>query len=126
MLAGCDVISLIPIRDAERARRFYSDTLGLPFVSEDGFAVVFEVGGRTLRLTKVEAFTPQPFSIIGWRVADIATTVQGLADRGVTFERYAALAQDDLGIWAVPDGSARVAWFEDPDGNLLSIVETTR
>ena len=125
MLAGCEVVSLLPIRDAARARRFYADTLGLRFVSEDGFAVVFDAGDGMLRLTTVEAFTPQPFAIIGWRVSDIATTVRGLADRGVAFERYAALTQDDLGIWAPPDGSAKVAWFEDPDGNLLSVVEAT-
>ena len=125
MLAGCEVVSLLPIRDAARARRFYADTLGLRFVSEDGFAVVFDAGDRMLRLTTVEAFTPQPFASIGWRVSDIATTVRGLADRGVAFEPYAALTRDDLGIWAPPDGSAKVAWFEDPDGNLLSVVETT-
>lgn len=124
MLAGCDVISLIPIADAEAARAFYETTLGLRFISDDNFALVFEVNGRFLRLTKVEKLTPQPFSIIGWQVPDAEATVQALAAAGVEFERYGFMEQDELGIWAVPDGSAKVAWFKDPDGNLLSLVES--
>jgi catechol 2,3-dioxygenase-like lactoylglutathione lyase family enzyme len=123
MLGSLDVISLIPITDGARARVFYEETLGLPFIEDDGFAVVFEVNGRRLRLTKVEELRAQPFSIIGWRTPDIEATVRGLAERGVSFSRYPYLEQDELGIWRVPDGSAKVAWFEDPDGNVLSVVE---
>lgn len=124
MLAPHDVISLIPIRDGEAARAFYEGVLGLRFVVDDGFAVVFEVNGRYLRLTRVPELNPQPFSIIGWQVADIAAIVDGLAERGVVFERYPQLEQDARGVWQVPDGSAKVAWFKDPEGNLLSVVES--
>jgi len=124
MLSRHDVISLIPIRDGDSARHFYEETLGLRFVDDDGFAIVFEVHGRFLRLTRVPELTPQPFSIIGWQVPDIAETVRGLMERGVTFTRYPQLEQDELGVWATPDGSARVAWFPDPEGNVLSVVES--
>ena len=124
MLAECDVISLIPILDGERAREFYENKLGLRFIADDGFALVFEVNGRSLRLTKVHELTPYPFSIIGWQVQDIEAAVRGLGERGVEFERFEQLEQNDLGVWSVPDGSAKVAWFKDPDGNLLSVVES--
>ncbi len=124
MLGAHDVISLIPIVDAKAARSFYEKTLGLRFISDDDFALVFEVNGRFLRLTKVQELTPQPFSIIGWQVPDAEATVRALAKAGVEFERYGFMDQDELGIWAVPDGSAKVAWFKDPDGNLLSLVES--
>lgn len=123
MLTNLDPIPLVPTLDADRSRPFYEHTLGLPFVSDDGFAVVFDVNGRTLRLTRVRELTPHPFSILGWHVPDIAATVRGLAEKGVVFERYAQFDQDELGVWAAPDGSAKVAWFHDPDGNLLSVVE---
>lgn len=123
MLTGHDVISLVPIRDAEAARAFYEETLGLRFIADDGFAVVFEVNGRFLRLTRVPELTPQPFSIIGWMVPDIAASAAALRDAGVELVRYDFMQQDALGVWTAPDGSAKVAWFHDPEGNLLSIVE---
>ncbi|MEZ4339294.1 MAG: VOC family protein [Sandaracinaceae bacterium] len=124
MLAGHDVISLLPTRDAERSRAFYEGTLGLRFIEDDGFALAFEVGQRFLRITRVETLTPQPFSVIGWMVPDVAATAAQLVEAGVTLRRYPFLEQDDLGVWATPDGRARIIWFEDPDGNLLSAVET--
>lgn len=124
MLASHDVLSLIPTQKPDEARRYYEEVLGLEYVDDDGFAVVFRVNGRFLRLTKVESFTPQPFSIIGWHVDDIASTVRGLIERGAVMERYDMLEQDELGIWAVPGDHARVAWFKDPDGNTLSVVES--
>lgn len=124
MLGTHDVISLIPIADADAARAFYERTLGLRFLEDDGFAVVFEVNGRFLRLTRVPELTPQPFAIIAWLVPDIAAAVRALAARGVAFERFPQFPQDELGVWTAPDGSAKVAWFKDPDGNLLSVVES--
>ena len=124
MLGSSHVISLIPVRDADRAREFYESKLGLRFIDDDGFALVFEAGGRFLRLTVVDELSPQPFSIIAWQVADMAAQVADLQERGVACERYDSLPQDDLGIWTVPDGSAKVAWFRDPDGNVLSLVES--
>ena len=124
MLESSNVVALLLVTDFARARAFYEKSLGLRFVADDGFALVFESGGRFLRLTKVEAFTPQPFAVIAWQVEDLSSMVEGLRDRGVTFERYPGMEQDQLGIWSVPDGSARVAWFKDPDGNVLSMVSS--
>lgn len=123
MLVDRPLVCLIPIRDAARARAFYEEVLGLRFVNDDGFALSFEVGGRSLRLTKVPELTPHPFSIAAWEVSGIAETVRGLAARGVEFQRYEGMEQDDLGIWTAPGGAAKVAWFRDPDGNLLSVVQ---
>ena len=90
----------MPITDAARAKSFYAEKLGLKFVSEDSFAVVFDANGNMLRLTLVKEFTPQPFTILGWEVADIEATVKQLQAAGVTFERYGDfMKQDELGIW---------------------------
>jgi len=123
MLASEKIIGFVPISDAARAKSFYAEKLGLKFVSEDSFAVVFDANGNMLRLTRVQEVRPQPFTILGWQVSDIAATVQRLQAAGVEFERYADfMKQDELGIWTAPGGS-RVAWFKDPDGNILSVSQ---
>lgn len=122
MLGSEKMMGLVPITDAARAKAFYEKKLGLTFVSEDPFALVFDANGNMLRLTKMKEFTPQRFSILGWQVADIETTIRELAAAGVTFERYSFVQQDDLGIWTAPDGT-KVAWFLDPDGNNLGISQ---
>lgn len=104
------------------AKKFYGDVLGLQLVSEDEFALAFDVSGTMLRIQKVEKFTPQPFTALGWAVADIRASVGRLSKLGVKFEKYPFLEQDELGIWNAPSG-AKVAWFKDPDGNLLSFSE---
>jgi catechol 2,3-dioxygenase-like lactoylglutathione lyase family enzyme len=121
MLASCEVVAFIATANAERARAFYAGTLGLTLVADERVALVFDAHGVTLRIAKVDAFTPQPFTVLGWRVEDIASMVENLTARGVVFERFAGMTQDDAGIWTSPDGS-RVAWFKDPDGNLLSVT----
>ena len=123
MLASERIIGFVPITDAARAKSFYAEKLGLKFVSEDSFAVVFDANGIMLRLTRVAEVKPQPFTILGWQVSDIVATVQRLQAAGVTFERYGEfMQQDELGIWNAPGGS-RVAWFNDPDGNTLSVSQ---
>jgi catechol 2,3-dioxygenase-like lactoylglutathione lyase family enzyme len=122
MLGDKKIVGLIPITDVARAKLFYADKLGLKFVSEDPFALVFDANGNMLRLTKMKEFTPQRFSILGWEVADIEAAVRQLTAAGVAFERYGFLEQDELGIWTAPDG-AKVAWFLDPDGNNLGISQ---
>jgi predicted enzyme related to lactoylglutathione lyase len=77
---------------------------------------------RVVDVSGVEGFKPFPFTILGWSVDDIGKTVKGLEKKGVTFERYAGMDQDQLGIWTSPSG-ARIAWFNDPDGNVLSLSE---
>ena len=123
MLASEKLVGFVPITDPARAKSFYAEKLGLTFVSEDPFAVVFDANGNMLRLTRVQDITPQAFTILGWQVSDIVATVKGLQAAGVTFERYGGfMHQDELGIWDAPGGT-RVAWFKDPDGNTLSVSQ---
>ena len=122
MLGDKKIIALVPVTDAARAKEFYIEKLGLKFVTEDPFAVVFDANGIMLRLTRVKEFAPQPFSILSWEVPDIEAEVRQLSTAGVAFERYGFFKQDELGIWTAPDGT-KVAWFLDPDGNNLGIVQ---
>ena len=121
MLETSRVIAFIPTRDAVRARAFLEGILALRFVAEDNFALVFEVAGTMIRYVKIDDFVPASYTVLGWQVIDIRASVAELASKGVTFERYPGMPQDDLGIWA-SDG-AEVAWFKDPDGNLLSLTQ---
>lgn len=123
MLDQEKLVAFIPSRDPKTARSFFTDIVGLRFISEDPFAVIFDANGVTVRLvdvSMVKDFKPAPFTILGWSVKDIEQTVRGLQERGVTFERFPGMKQDDLGIWATPSG-AKVAWFKDSDGNILSV-----
>lgn len=122
MLGTSDVIAFAATKNPERAREFYESILGLRLVSDEPFALVFDANRTMLRISKVQDLTPAPFTVLGWRVSNIRRTVASLQDRGVVFERYVGLAQDDLGICTFPGGS-RVAWFKDPDGNVLSLTE---
>ncbi|HET7188491.1 MAG TPA: hypothetical protein VFI52_10060 [Gemmatimonadaceae bacterium] len=122
MLADAKVTAFLATTRAKRAAAFYGEILQLPQLSEDEYAIVFDLNGVELRLQKVKEFTPQPFTALGWQVRTIRTTVAALAARGVVFERFPGLVQDAQGIWAAPSG-AQVAWFRDPDGNLLSVAE---
>lgn len=122
-LGKYNIIGFVTIVDVERAKRFYRDTLGLRLVSEEPpFALVFDANGVMLRLVMGRERPPVPGTVLGWQVPDITAAVRDLEQRGVRFERYAQLPQDDLGIWTTPTG-ARVAWFKDPDGNTLSLSE---
>jgi catechol 2,3-dioxygenase-like lactoylglutathione lyase family enzyme len=115
-------MALIATADAAKARSFYEDTLGLRFVGDEPYAVVFALAGAMLRIAKRREVTPAPHSVLGWHVPDIESTVRGLVERGVAFERYGTMDQDALAIW--DSGMARVAWFKDPDGNLLSLTQS--
>ena len=120
MAAPARVIGFIPTKDFRRAKQFYAGKLGLRFVSQDAFALVFKSGGTTIRVVKVPGFKPADYAILGWRVADVPRRVTALGKRGLVFERYPGMQQDALGIWTAP-GGARIAWFKDPDGNVLSL-----
>ena len=121
MLSEATVIALIPTSDAARARTFYEDTLGVRFVADEPYALVFDVNGAMLRIAKRSEVTPAAYSVLGWTVTDIVSVVEGVVERGIEFERYPGMDQDKLAIW--DSGSARVAWFKDPDGNLLSVTQ---
>jgi catechol 2,3-dioxygenase-like lactoylglutathione lyase family enzyme len=122
MLNAEKIVAFIATVDATKARSFYEGILGLRVVSEDGFALVLEANGTMVRVTKVQNFKPQQFTILGWDVTDINEAVSRLRERGVRFENYGMPGQDEQGIWKSPSG-ARVAWFKDPDGNVLSLTQ---
>jgi catechol 2,3-dioxygenase-like lactoylglutathione lyase family enzyme len=121
MLGAINIVAFVPTKDAEKAKAFYVGVLGLRFVKDDGFALVLDANGIMIRVSKAE-FTPAPFTILGWQVADIEKIVAGLQTKGVRFERFGFLEQDALGIWTAPTGD-KVAWFKDPDGNILSVSQ---
>jgi len=122
MLGSANIVAFVPITDGEKARAFYEGVLGLRFVKDDGFALVFDANGIMVRVAKVPQFTPAQFTILGWQVSEIEKVAAELQSKGVTFERYGFFKQDDLGIWTAPTGD-KVAWFKDPDGNILSISQ---
>jgi catechol 2,3-dioxygenase-like lactoylglutathione lyase family enzyme len=122
MLAGCALVGFVPTRDAERARRFYVETLGLTFESDDHFAVVVRAHDNAIRIVRMKDFTPAPYTVLGWEVPNIEKKVEELGEKGVAFLRFGGLPQNDAGIWTTPDGS-KVAWFHDPDGNVLSLSQ---
>ena len=122
MLGSSDLVALIGVADLEQARAFYCGVLGLAAVGEDSHAVTVDAHGTLLRLTGVGTPTPAPYSVLAWRVDDIGSAVDELAGRGVAFARYDSVEQDGRGVWSAPGGS-KVAWFLDPDGNNLSLVQ---
>jgi catechol 2,3-dioxygenase-like lactoylglutathione lyase family enzyme len=122
MLGKNTLVAFVATTDANRARQFYGEVLGLTVVSDDPYAIVCEANGTQLRIQKVEALRTQGFTVLGWEVVDIDRTVDALVGRGVTFERYEGMGQDKKGVWKAPSG-ARVAWFKDPDGNTLSLTQ---
>jgi catechol 2,3-dioxygenase-like lactoylglutathione lyase family enzyme len=122
-LGKYNIIGFVSIVDVSRAKDFYRDILGLRLVMEEPpFALVFEANGIMLRLGMAKELPPAHGTVLGWQVPEITATVKDLAQAGVHFERYEGMAQDELGIWTSPTG-ARVAWFKDPDGNILSLSE---
>jgi len=122
-LAGARPAIIICTRDRAQSEPFYRDVLGLQRVGQDNFAVIFDIGGAPLRLSTVADWKPQEHTIFGFTVDDIDRVVVSLAERGVAFDRHDGFNHDTNGVWTAPDRSARVAWFKDPDGNLLSISQ---
>jgi len=127
IIGGSEVIAFAPTINPEKARAFYEGVLGLRLVAdEQPFALVFDANGIMLRVTTVHDLKPQQFTILGWRVADIESTTDRLAAAGVEFLRFPGMNDGDPhGIWNSPSG-ARIAWFKDPDGNVLSVTEFSR
>ena len=122
MLESSDLIAFAAATDLDRARAFYQRTLGLTVTEQNDFACVLDAHGTMLRVTAVPKVSPAGYTVLGWRVTDITATVRDLAARGVEFRRYDGMDQDDDGIWTTPGGD-QVAWFPDPDGNLLSLTQ---
>jgi|KBSMisStaDraftv2_1062788.scaffolds.fasta_scaffold2073543_1 catechol 2,3-dioxygenase-like lactoylglutathione lyase family enzyme len=120
MLGDAKVAAFLCVRDRDGAKMFYAQTLGLKLVHEDPYALVFDAGGTHLRISPVQELQPQPFTVLGWEVPDIARAIEDLGARGVAFVHIPGLPQDPLGIWS-PSPGVKVAWFKDPDGNMLSL-----
>jgi catechol 2,3-dioxygenase-like lactoylglutathione lyase family enzyme len=121
-LANSKIICFVATQNPANALKFYQDTLGLTLVSDDPFATVFDANGTMLRVQKVRELHPAQYTALGWDVPDIVATIKDLTGKGVRFERFAGLTQDEHGVWAAPSG-AKVAWFKDPDGNILSLTQ---
>jgi catechol 2,3-dioxygenase-like lactoylglutathione lyase family enzyme len=122
MLGATNIVAFVPTKDPAKARSFYEEVLGLRFVKDDGFAMVLDANGIMGRVAKAPEFKPAPFTILGWQVSGIEKVAAALQERGVNFERFGFFEQDELGIWTAPTGD-KVAWFQDPDGNILSVSE---
>jgi predicted enzyme related to lactoylglutathione lyase len=122
VLATSDVIAFASATDLVRARMFYETVLGLRVSEANAYACVFDANGTMLRITAVAEVANPGYTVLGWRVADIGETVARLESRGVVFAHYDGLEQDAQGVWTTPGGD-RVAWFTDPDGNVLSLTQ---
>ena len=123
MLQKNDIVAFVPTNDAQKSKAFYKDVLGLKFVSDDGFALVFNANGTMIRIARAGKFTPQQFTILGWQVKKIEQVVKKMQAKGVEFLHFPGMGQGESGVWNAPDGAAKVAWFRDPDGNTLSVSE---
>ncbi|MGZ4839554.1 MAG: VOC family protein [Terriglobales bacterium] len=122
MLAASRMVGFVPTKNSKAAREFYEKKLGFEFVSEDQFALVVRADENTVRVAKGANFTPAQYTVLGWEVKDIEAVVGWLAQRGVTFEKYPFVQDQERGIWTTPNGD-KVAWFKDPDGNVLSLSQ---
>lgn len=122
MLTHCELVAFAATLNPEQAKTFYGSTLGLRLIADEPFALVFDAHGTMLRLQKARSHTPPPFTVLGWKVADIASHVERLRAAGIQMERYSGFDQDAQGVWEAPDGT-KVAWFRDPDGNTLSLTQ---
>lgn len=123
-LADARPVAMITTSNRKAAESFYAETLGLRRKGDDGFAALFDLAGVTLRLTEVPGYTAPATPVLGWEVPDMAAAVAALVANGVTMNVYEGLGQDENGIWTAPDGSCKVAFFNDPDGNGLSLTQT--
>jgi catechol 2,3-dioxygenase-like lactoylglutathione lyase family enzyme len=116
------IVGFLNTAKPDDSKTFYSEILGFRFVRDDNFALVFDANGTTIRIVKAQAFTRAHGTVLGWEVDDMTAAVDELTGRGVVFEQFDLpfIKQDGRGVWTTPDGG-EVAWFRDPDGNLLSI-----
>ena len=124
LLQSASPVSFVLTSDRTRSKPFYAGALGLKILAEDDFAVTFALsGGAIMRLTDLPDHEAQGHTVLGWNVPDIRSAVAALCDRGITFRVYQGFGQDADGIWEPPGGGAKVAWFTDPDGTVLSLTQ---
>ena len=122
MLAAMNMVGFLLTKYYDKSRAFYEGNLGFEFVSLDQFALVMQAGKSMIRIVRVPTFTPLQSTVLGWQVGDIEVMVDWLTNRGVVFDKYPFVQDKERGIWTAPGGS-KVAWFKDPDGNVLSVSE---
>ena len=123
-LKAAKPVAFIQTKTPDAAVAFYRDVLGLAYSGFDGFGHVFEMGGTTLRITEIADWAAGAHPALGWHVGDISAEVSALKAHGVTLNIYPGMGQGEDGIWVAPGGAAKIAWFNDPDGNLLSLTQS--
>jgi catechol 2,3-dioxygenase-like lactoylglutathione lyase family enzyme len=122
VLSGATIVAFAPSTDLERSHEFYGGVLGLTCIEATPFANVYDANGTSLRVTRVQQVATAPYTVLGWSVGDIYATSAALTARGVELARFEGVAQDEAGVWTAP-GGARIAWFHDPDGSILSLTQ---
>jgi catechol 2,3-dioxygenase-like lactoylglutathione lyase family enzyme len=116
------MVGFLMTTNPDAARKFFTEVLGFSLLTDDSYALAFDAQGAMLRVGKATKFTPAQNTVLGWEVDDIAATVSELAEKGARFERYPQMKGDEQGIFTFPNGD-KVAWFKDPDGNVLSLSQ---
>jgi catechol 2,3-dioxygenase-like lactoylglutathione lyase family enzyme len=122
---GPQLVAFVPSSHLGRSHAFYSGVLGLERIEATPQANVYDANGTPLRVTLVPDHRPSPFTVLGWYVADVRSAVAELRERGLQFKTYDGFNQDADRIWTAPDGR-KVAWFEDPEGNIISLSEQSQ
>lgn len=117
-------VAFLYVTDRDRALSFYCGTLGFQVRSSDPFGDFIDLGRGLIRMTAMPDHTASPHPVLGWDVGDIGAAVKSLRDRGVVFNIHEGMGQDELGIWTAPDGRSKVAFFSDPDGNVLTLSQS--
>lgn len=122
MLTTGKMVGFLLTKDYGKAREFYERKLGFTFVDLNQFALVMRAGVNLVRIVEAAQFTPLRSTVLGWEVGDVEAVVRWLAGQGVETEKYPWVADKERGIWVTPGGD-KVAWFKDPDGNVLSVSQ---
>ena len=123
-LQSSTLIAFLYVKDRERALNFYQGKLGFQLRSSDGFGDFIDLGTGLMRMTVMPDYSASPHPVLGWNVSDIAAAAKALRDRGIVFTIHEGMGQDALGIWTSPDGRSKVAFFADPDGNVLTLSQS--
>jgi len=122
-LQSATPVSFLYVSDRERALSFYCGKLGFQLHSTDTFGDFIALGTGLARMTVVGDYAASPHPVLGWNVSDISATAKALRDQGIVFNIHEGMGQDALGIWTSPDGRSKVAFFSDPDGNVLTLSQ---
>ncbi|QJQ32006.1 VOC family protein [Sphingomonas lacunae] len=123
ILTNAKAVTFILTGNRETARAFYTGTLGLNEVGEDEYSVTYDLAGTEMRLTSIADHVAGPHTVMGWDVTDIRTAIAELKAKGLTFEIYEGFGQDPDGVWTDPGSGTMIAWFNDPEGNNLSLKQ---